>query len=101
MATIVEADEEEKDNMSTTTSTTKNNTILFRISRYRAGKNSVYRVVAYIPGFSPTYLVKPEGDNNFPNRSAALKACKRRAISLGYVPEIVTGAVTRSRAATA
>lgn len=84
--------------MTATTSTTKPNTITFRISRYRAGNKNVYRVIAYIPGFSPTYLVKPEGDNNFPKRSAALKACKRRATALGYTPEIIASTTTSRRA---
>jgi hypothetical protein len=48
----------------------------------------VYRVSAAIPGFGPAYLVKPEGGNTFPNRSAAVKACKRRAATLGYTVAI-------------
>ena len=62
--------------------------VQFRLSSTTVDGNSVYRVQATIPGFGPAYLVKPEGDNNFPNRSAAIKACKRRAASLGYIAVI-------------
>ena len=75
---------------------TKANTILFRINRYRNQTGTFYRVQATIPGFGPAYLVKPEGDYNFPNRNAALKACKRRAATLGFLPKIVSPVSTRS-----
>lgn len=77
----------------------KTNTILFRISRYRNQTGTFYRVQATIPGFGPAYLVKPEGDYNFPNRSAALKACKRRAATLGFLAKIVTPATATATSA--
>ena len=82
----------------TTSNTTRPGVIVFRISRYQSGQKGFYRVVARIPGFGPAYLVKPEGDCNFPNRSAAIKACKRRAITLGYVPEITVGSDAKQKA---
>jgi hypothetical protein len=71
-------------------SANKSNTILFRINRYRNQNDTAYRVLATIPGFSSAYLVKPEGDCSFPNRSAALKAIRRRAVTLGLNAKIIS-----------
>jgi len=91
----------EREKVMTATSNNRQNVIRFRISRYQTKGTTFYRVVANIPGFGPAYLVKPEGDCSFPNRSAAIKACKRRALTLGYLPEIVFGNTTRSKTTTA
>jgi hypothetical protein len=58
--------------------------LTFTLIKTMAQGLPVYRVTAVIPGFEPAYLVKPEGGSIFPNRSAAIKACRRRADSLGY-----------------
>jgi hypothetical protein len=73
-----------------TTSVTKTDTILFRIVRIETRNGVFYRVTARIPGFSMAYLTKPEGGCNFPNRSAALKAAKRRAAYLGLNAKITS-----------
>lgn len=85
----------------TSSTTTRQNVIRFRISRYQSKGTTFYRVVATIPGFGPAYLVKPEGDCSFPNRSAAIKACRRRASTLGYEAEIVVGTTKIGRKQTA
>jgi hypothetical protein len=65
---------------------TKNSktSLIFTLIQTTSNGNPVYRVSTVIPGFGPSYLVKPEGENTFPNRSAAIKAAKRRATTLGY-----------------
>jgi hypothetical protein len=80
-----------------TTTCTKTDTILFRIVRIQTRGTVFYRATARIPGFGMAYVIKPEGDINFPNRSAALKACKRRAAFLGMNSKI-TSAVSKSQA---
>lgn len=72
------------------TNTTKINTILFRIVKIETKNGVLYRVTARIPGFSMCYLTKPEGGCYFPNRSAALKAAKRRALYLGLNAKIAS-----------
>lgn len=84
-------------NMTGTTTRTNSNSVLFKLITATVDGNTVYRVQATIPGFSTAYLVKPEGGNTFPNRSAAIKAAKRRAITLGFTPEIANLTPRRSR----
>jgi hypothetical protein len=77
---------------------TRNDTIVFRIIRVQVtATNAIYRVAARIPGFNTAYLVKPEGDCSFPNRSAALKAAKRRAAALGLKAKILSTATVTTR----
>lgn len=80
--------------MSTTAKS--NETVLFTINSTTVKGNRVYRATATIPGFGPATVRKPEGDSNFPNRSAAMKACKRRAEALGYTPRFRTLSVTNT-----
>jgi hypothetical protein len=68
--------------------TSTKSSLTFTLIRTTVAGQPVYRVTAVIPGFAPAYLVKPEGNCTFPNRSAAIKAAKRRAASLGYVATI-------------
>ena len=84
-------------NMTGSTNRTNSNSVIFKLITATIDGNTVYRVQATIPGFSPAYLVKPEGNDTFPNRSAAIKAAKRRAITLGYTPEITNSTTRRSR----
>lgn len=66
------------------TTRTRKTSLTFTLIRTTVQGQPVYRVTAVIPGFAPAYLVKPEGGSTFPNRSAAVKACRRRAATLGY-----------------
>ncbi len=62
----------------------RNTSLTFTLIKTTVQGLPAYRVTAIIPGFEPAYLVKPEGGSTFPNRSAAIKACRRRAATLGY-----------------
>lgn len=79
--------------------TQRKTALQFTLIQTTVNGNPVYRVSAAIPGFGPAYVIKPEGDNTFPNRSAAIKACKRRAATLGYAVAIKTNtsATTKTR----
>lgn len=66
------------------TATRSNEAVLFTLNTSTVKGSRVYRATATIPGFGPATVRKPEGDSTFPNRSAAMKACKRRADALGY-----------------
>lgn len=68
--------------------TQRKTALQFTLIKTTVNGKPVYRVSAAIPGFGPAYLVKPLGDNTFPNRSAAIKACRRRAATLGYAVAI-------------
>lgn len=74
----------------------RDETVLFTINSTTVKGSRVYRATATIPGFGPATVRKPEGDANFPNRSAAMKACKRRAEALGYTPRFRTLSVTNT-----
>lgn len=82
------------------TTATNKNTLPFTLIRTTANGQPVYRVSVVIPGLSAAYLVKPEGGNTFPNRSAAIKAAKRRATMLGYGAVIRTGIVAKTTTTT-
>ena len=81
--------------MATSTTVTKRtNKVLFTLYSTRIGGKTTYRVTARIPGFGPAILRKPEGQSTFPNRSAAMKACRRRAAALGYKAEFRNSSAT-------
>lgn len=75
----------------------KDETVLFTLNTAMVNGSRVYRATATIPGFGPATVRKAEGDANFPNRSAAMKACKRRAEALGYAPRFKTLSITTTR----
>lgn len=84
----------------TTETTTNKNPLTFTLICATVNDQPVFRVSVVIPGLSAAYLVKPEGGNTFPNRSAAIKAAKRRATMLGYDAVIRTGIVAKTKTTT-
>jgi len=85
---------------STARTTITERAIRFTINERTVDGNTVYQANATIPGFRTTAVLHAEGGIYFPTRSAALKACKRRALALGYTAEVAPVPTAKTTRAT-